>query len=351
LAELDATALNGPEWVEVMAAWQRMEVYAAAQKYAAMANAVHCLPDKNEGPADPTAQVDDLAVTVVAAELNLTKASAARHVALADDLTVRRPELLPEMLAGRLDVPRAVAFLDITRGLTPETARKVTERMLPEAGGLTTRQLRAKLRRQAIRLDPEAARARHARPAAERKVVASANADGTASLTGSRLPRDGTDAAMERLTALARAAQEAGDTRCLDALRADLMLELLLGTAGSVHLAARAGSHPAQQSDVPVSSATNWHTSTMEGSLERLAALAGISRLELDGVRPAEESPRPLRHRIDWLVHGVGSGPVSWISLKSHRFPTRPGKHTKKSTKRPRRARRARRNRPPEAEQ
>lgn len=351
LTELNDTALNGPEWVEVMAAWQRMEAHAAAQKYAAMANVVHRLPAVDEDPPDGSALVDDLGVTVVAAELNLTKAGAARHVALAHDLTVRRPELLPEMLAGRLDVPRAVAFLDITRSLPAETARKVTEQMLPEAGGLTTRQLRAKLRRQAIKLDPEAAKQRRARATAERKVVASANADGTASLTGSRLPQDRTDAAMERLTALARAAREAGDARCMDVLRADLMLDLLLGTSGGLHLAPHLGSHQARQPDMSASSDPDPHSSTMAGCLERLVAAAGISRIELGGIKPNDESPRALRYGADWRVHDVGGGAVGWISLNSHRFPTRPGKHTKKSTKRARRARSARPARPPRAEQ
>src|SRR5262249_20576359 len=116
LAKLDVAALSGPDWVEVMAAWQRIEVHAAGRRYAALAEAVRSFPGTDERSPDRATPVDDLAVTVVAAELNLTKASAARQVALAEDLTARRPELLPEMLAGRLDIPRAAAFLDITRG-------------------------------------------------------------------------------------------------------------------------------------------------------------------------------------------------------------------------------------------
>jgi hypothetical protein len=77
--------------------------------------------------------------------------------------------------------------------------------------------------------DP-AARAERARQASVgRRVEARANDDGLADLHGYDLPPHRTVAAMERVDAIAKAAKNAGDGRTMPQLRADILLDLLVG--------------------------------------------------------------------------------------------------------------------------
>jgi hypothetical protein len=109
------------------------------------------------------------------------------------------------------------------------TARRVVERMLPDAAGLTTGQIAARLRKLIATADPEEANKRHAQGVAHRQVAWAADPDGTGSIHATGLPADRMTAAMERVDALATAARAGGDPRRIDQLRADTLLDLLLG--------------------------------------------------------------------------------------------------------------------------
>ena len=85
------------------------------------------------------------------------------------------------------------------------------------------------LARLVITIDPDAARKRYREAVKHRQVWCGREEEGTLSLGGRRLPADRAAAAFDRLDALATALHEAGDTRGLEALRADVMLDLLQG--------------------------------------------------------------------------------------------------------------------------
>jgi hypothetical protein len=89
--------------------------------------------------------------------------------------------------------------------------------------------LRVRLRKLVLAADPDAVRKAAKEQVKGRRVVAQLTVDGLAELGGYDLPPHRVAAAMERLTAAARAAKAAGDTRKIDQLRADAMLDLLVG--------------------------------------------------------------------------------------------------------------------------
>jgi hypothetical protein len=90
---------------------------------------------------------------------------------------------------------------------------------------------------------PDDAKERYEHSVEFRKVVGEPNTDGPADLYATNLPVHSVQAATRRLTKLARARKQAGDERSMDQLRADILLDLLDGTAdgtgtgeGFVHL-------------------------------------------------------------------------------------------------------------------
>ena len=134
------------------------------------------------------------------------------------------------LAAGRIDVYRARLIAEATSVLGEETARVVEAKILPLAGGLVAGELRARLRRAVITADPGGAEQRRRKAERDAKISLYGDDDGTATLTGSKLPAIEAAAAMARITAIARAMKAAGQAGGLDLHRAKVMLGLLLGT-------------------------------------------------------------------------------------------------------------------------
>ncbi len=101
---------------------------------------------------------------------------------------------------------------------------------MPRAGEQTTGQLRASLRRAVITADPDGAERRRQQAERQAKVVLYPDAEGTASLSGQKLPGIRAAAAFARITALARALKAAGSDGGIDLLRSKVLIGLLLGT-------------------------------------------------------------------------------------------------------------------------
>ena len=133
------------------------------------------------------------------------------------------------MLAGRIDWPKAKVLADGITGLDPQTARTVTGRLLPDAAERTTGQLRARLAKLVILADPDAARRRYRQGLKGRRVEHGREDDGTARLTGRWLPAARAAAANSRIQAIADWIKDGGDTRTVDQIRADILLDLLQG--------------------------------------------------------------------------------------------------------------------------
>ncbi|MEE6263759.1 HNH endonuclease signature motif containing protein [Plantactinospora sonchi] len=229
LATIDRARLNGHDAVTVLQARARQVAYEQAQLLADLVEVAHCPPGDADSPATRREQLDEFAADEIRMALCLTRRTAENTLHLAADLLRRLPRVYAALAAGEIDLPRARVLSEETVALAPEAARGVVDQVLDAAGGLTTRQLAARLRTLVIASDPEAARRRQARSLRYRRLVSETDSEGTATLAGHQLPVERAAMAAARIDALARAAKRAGDARSMDQLRADTFLDLLEG--------------------------------------------------------------------------------------------------------------------------
>jgi hypothetical protein len=204
----ELAGLTGHQVVGVLRERYAEQARGQAATLAAVWETVRCADaDSTDRLTDP----DEWSVDEVRAALGLTRAAAQR---LADDAHAmfhRLPELGEAMAAGRLDLPRARTIADWTTELSVEHAHQVAAQVLPlceleQQTRLTTGQLQEEIKRQAIALDPEWARRRYEGSLANRKIIASRTAEGTAKLSGTNLPLEAVAAAAARYDSLAMAA-------------------------------------------------------------------------------------------------------------------------------------------------
>jgi hypothetical protein len=166
----------------------------------------------------------------LAAALVLTGRAAEMLRDLAADLA-RLPAVLAALTRGEIDRARAVVFADELVGLGDADATRVAAQVLPGAGGLTTGQLRAALRRAVLAVDPAAGRRRRERAAAAARVELWAEGSGNWAVAGRELSPASSIAIDRHLTALARGLQAAGAEGTFDGLRSGVFEALLSGRA------------------------------------------------------------------------------------------------------------------------
>jgi hypothetical protein len=142
------------------------------------------------------------AVSQVSLALTLSGCSAGSWADLGVSVRWRLRATGQALAAGRIDVYRAKLIAEATSVLDEETARQVEAKILPVAGGLVAGELRARLRRAVIAADPEGAEQRRRRAERHAKVSLFGDDDGTAVLTGSKLPAIEAAAAMARMPAI-----------------------------------------------------------------------------------------------------------------------------------------------------
>ncbi len=172
--------------------------------------------------------VGEFAVLEVGAALRLTRVAAQHEVAFAEAVTRRLPRVGELLRDGVIDLRRARALVDGTAHLPVHTARRVVAEVAGRAPELTTGQLRARLRKLCLTIDPEDAATRMEHAVRDRRVVLEATSDGTANLLLLDLPADLATAARDHIDWLARQLPS-GDERTMDQRRADAALDLLCG--------------------------------------------------------------------------------------------------------------------------
>ena len=176
----------------------------------------------------------------LAAALTLTGRSADRLLELAAGLA-RLPGTATALAGGRIDWPRAIVIIDELSALSDTEAAAVEARVLGDAPGRTTGQLRAVVRRQVLATDPDAAIRRREKAQKEARVETWTEPSGTGSLAGRDLPPAEVITADKRLDADARWLKGHGADGTLSQLRArafsarlnGLPLETLLPPAGT----------------------------------------------------------------------------------------------------------------------
>ncbi|HEY3906986.1 MAG TPA: DUF222 domain-containing protein, partial [Streptosporangiaceae bacterium] len=216
------------------AGYRRLASWAQAGELAVVAQMASrsAAADKNTevGEGGRPGKVPADAYGQVSLALTMSQAGAEWWTNLAVDLQWRLAATGLALREGTIDLARAKAIAEATGPLDDAKARAVEDRVLPRAGEQTTGQLRASLRRAVITADPDGAERRREQAERQAKVVLYPDAEGTASLSGQKLPGIRAAAAFARITALARALKAAGSDGGIDLLRSKVLLGLLLGT-------------------------------------------------------------------------------------------------------------------------
>jgi hypothetical protein len=239
LNALDPRLVPSDRVVEVMQAQARQCAHEQARLWATMVEVGLAEPvDDPVGPASCAAStarggsVADWAPGEIAAALTWTHRTADWELGLADVVVRHLPDVFAALSAGLIDRGKAVVFaqhLDPAHGLTPAQTEAILARLLPVAPRLTTSQLRGRLWRALLAIDPGWARRRYTRAVRARTVTAVLADDGTVSVTGSGLPADEAAVACARVDRLAEAAKRAGHPGRVGQIAADVFLGLLDG--------------------------------------------------------------------------------------------------------------------------
>jgi len=180
--------LGESELIGVLCAWRRVASWAAAGEAAA----VHALARRRAGAsaAPGSSRLVEHVSDEVAAALTLTGRAADRLLAVACGLACL-PEVLAALRTGGIDWPKACVFVDELAALADDAlAQGIAARFLGRAGagGWTTGQLRAALRRAVLAADPQAADRRRAEARKDASVRSWAEPSGNAGLAGRELP-------------------------------------------------------------------------------------------------------------------------------------------------------------------
>jgi hypothetical protein len=228
LSSIDIDQLAGDDRVVVMAAHQRMASHYQARVYASMASVADAVAEQlhDDGETD-IELVDDACSSEIGAALRLTRRAADSELSVARDFKTRLPAVWHEFLAGRIDRRRANLILYRTEHLDADRAQEVARQALERAPELTTGQLAALLRKLNVEADPEDATKRYEKAVDERRVVLDSSVDGTAHLYLMDLPPDRAVRIRDHLDSAARSLRTEGETRTMDQLRADVVLDLL----------------------------------------------------------------------------------------------------------------------------
>ncbi|MEX0864631.1 MAG: HNH endonuclease [Acidimicrobiia bacterium] len=216
LSGIDRSRLSGHDLVMVIRAEAKMVAHFQAGLYASMSEIGTVLDDH------------EAASSEVGVALRLTRAAADAEHDLASQLS-RFAQIRQALRSGVIDLRRARVLLEASVGLTSEQAARIIDRVLPDAIGLTTGQLRARVQRLRMESGPDQTRLQYQAALRDRRIVVEANPDGTANLLAFNLAPERVMAARRRLNRIAQAAGTPGDDRTADQRRADTLLDILTG--------------------------------------------------------------------------------------------------------------------------
>jgi hypothetical protein len=218
--------LSDDELVGLLGAARRLQSWQAGIELSAVAELDRRRAAASRRPG--WSRDDEHVAEELAAALVLTGRSADCLLGLARCLA-RLPAVRGALLAGRIDLARAVVFAQELAGLDDRLAQAVADQAISGAGAMTTGQLRNLLRRLILTADSAAARDRAERARKDARVESWGEGSGNSALAGRELPPADVIAADARLTAIASALKEAGAEGSMDQLRAAVFLALLTG--------------------------------------------------------------------------------------------------------------------------
>src|SRR5271166_5638373 len=228
----DFAGLNGDELIGAARAFDKMEAWAAAGKAAASAELIRrrpATPRNHATRAGKAAPWDNYCADELAVVLAISRNSAERMLAVADDLATRLPQTRRALSDGVISWYKAQVIAEATRVLNDEDATAAEALVLPTLEGKTPAQIRAAIARAVLKVNPEASRKRREEALKDARVELWREDAGTAALCGFHLPPDEALAADQAITALALQLKAAGCPGAMDQLRVRAYLDILLG--------------------------------------------------------------------------------------------------------------------------
>ena len=286
LAKLDSSSLTSFERVTVISACRRMVSHYLALSYREIGTLLREVLENAENDAQEIgipAQLKEAAyfvTTEIGAALHLSNRAAQAELNRAVGLE-RASSVFEALLRGKIDLYRAEVLIDGTCHLPDADLSWVIHQVLVEAEHLTASQIRVSVERLCFLANPEEAALRYGEAVKNRMVEVRGNEFGTATLQGHDLPPERAEAAFRRLTRLARKLKRKGEDRTMDQLRADLLLQLLLGEQAQNGQSAGRGSVDLQVD-----------LETLAGLTEAPGELAGFGPVISDIARQVAEDQR-----------------------------------------------------------
>jgi hypothetical protein len=229
LNRVDRDRLSGHEKVSLLKARARQIAHDQAELLADIQSVSASVSELANHPDPDIQDIFDTTASEISTALVLTRRAAEVHTHLAETLCIRLPQVWKALSEGVIDLARARVLSDQTVHLPEDLARQVCDQALERASVQTTGQLRARIQRLIISIDPASARDRYEQRLTERMVICEQTDAGTANIHGYDLPADQANQAMCRINRLARTAKRHGDRRGIDQIRADIFLDLLNG--------------------------------------------------------------------------------------------------------------------------
>lgn len=225
LSVVDPAELSGHDQVRVLLAHQKLASHYAAKVYEDIAALTDVMAEFDE---DFETGMEATALELRAA-LRLTRRMADIEIGFANDLKHRLPQVAEAMMNGVIDPRRGRVIADGTVHLTAEQAKQVVAKVVDNAGELTTGQLRAKLAKLCLGVEPEAAKQRYETAIEQRRLASEATLDATTNITLYDVAPNLAAEVLSRINTLAKSLHVAGETRTMDQLRADVTIDLLTG--------------------------------------------------------------------------------------------------------------------------
>jgi hypothetical protein len=292
LEGIEGSGSSGYDRVVVMQAWHRQVAHDQARFLSSMvevAEAVVAVLSSDERPEE----LDDAVTSEIRAGLSWTHRAAQYQQGFARQLVCDYPQVWAALDSGAIDLPKARVIVDQTCHLDGETAGEVAAVALERASTQTTGQLRARLARLVISVNPDSAKARYERCVEDRRVACESNPEGTANIHGLDLPVGRANAVMRRINRLARMARGSHDQRSMDQVRADVFLDLLSGDSAK-HRGGRG------TVDIRVDLAT------LAGLAETPGELAGYGPVIADVARQITEDQEDAEWRVSVTAPDTG---------------------------------------------
>lgn len=169
----------------------------------------------------------------LAQQLGLSTAQARDRVSIAVALTTRLPLTRDSLHSGGAGYPQVKALVDLTATTSAETTAVIEEKVAADCGTRKPDRLRDRVRDIIHRTEPEAITARRHAAREKRHARTRLDEDGMATLSVHG-PAELVAAAWASLDKQVSAIQARGDTRSLEAIRADLILGRLTGPVGDL---------------------------------------------------------------------------------------------------------------------